>query len=71
MGETPPFVELLADALGLSRSDARRAVKEGSASLNGDKVTDEALVPGEDDWLHGRFLVLKRGKRAIAVAERG
>ncbi|MCU1693303.1 MAG: tyrosine--tRNA ligase [Frankiales bacterium] len=69
-GATPPFVELLSDALGLSRSDARRAVKEGSASLNGVKVTDEALVPADDDWLHGRFLVLKRGKRATAVAER-
>jgi tyrosyl-tRNA synthetase len=69
-GSTPPFVELLADALGLSRSDARRAVREGSASLNGDRVTDEALVPGEPDWLHGRFLVLRRGKRSVAVAER-
>ncbi|MCW2778776.1 MAG: tyrosine--tRNA ligase [Frankiales bacterium] len=69
-GETPPFVALLAEALGLSRSDARRAVKEGSASLNGTKVTDDALVPAEADWLHGRFLVLKRGKRSTAVAER-
>ncbi|MCW2606455.1 MAG: tyrosine--tRNA ligase [Frankiales bacterium] len=69
-GSTPPFVELLSEALGLSRSDARRAVKEGSASLNGTKVVDEALVPGDDDWLHGRFLVLRRGKRNVAVAER-
>ncbi len=70
-GATPPFVELLADALGLSRSEARRAVKEGSASLNGSRVSDEGLVPAESDWLHGRFLVLKRGKRATAVAQRG
>ncbi|MDP9434006.1 MAG: tyrosine--tRNA ligase [Actinomycetota bacterium] len=70
-GATPPFVELLADALGLTRSEARRAVREGSAALNGVQVSDEALVPEEQDWLHGRFLVLRRGKRAMAVAERG
>ncbi len=69
-GEVPPYVELLSSALGLSRSEARRAVKEGSAYLNGDKVTDDALVPGEGDWLHGRFLVLRRGRRSVAVAER-
>ena len=69
-GPTPPYVELLADALGLSRAEARRAVREGSAALNGERVADEDLVPDERDWLHGRFLVLRRGRRATAVAER-
>ncbi|MCW2665356.1 MAG: tyrosyl-tRNA synthetase [Frankiales bacterium] len=69
-GDVPPYVELLSSALGLSRSEARRAVKEGSAYLNGAKVTDDAAVPVESDWLHGRFLVLRRGKRSVAVAER-
>jgi hypothetical protein len=27
-------------------------------------------VPAEADWLHGRFLVLRRGKRSVAVVER-
>ena len=69
-GQCPPFVELLAEGLGLSRSDARRAVREGGAYLNNAKVTDEAAVPRDGDWLHGRFLVLRRGKRAVAVVER-
>jgi tyrosyl-tRNA synthetase len=69
-GPTPPFVELLADGLGLSRSDARRAVKEGGAYLNNARVEDEAAVPAESDWLHGRFLVLRRGKRSMLVVER-
>jgi tyrosyl-tRNA synthetase len=64
------LVELLADALGVSRSDARRAVREGGAYLNNQKVADEAQRPAEDDWLHGRFLVLRRGKKAMAVVER-
>jgi tyrosyl-tRNA synthetase len=69
-GETPSVVDLLADGLGLSKSDARRAVKEGGAYLNNAKVGEEAAVPGESDWLHGRFLVLRKGKRNVLVVER-
>ncbi|MCW2585002.1 MAG: tyrosyl-tRNA synthetase [Frankiales bacterium] len=69
-GPTPPFVELLAEGLSLSRSDARRAVKEGGAYLNNTKVTDEAAVPADSAWLHGRFLVLRKGKRNVLVVER-
>jgi tyrosyl-tRNA synthetase len=70
-GECPPLVDLLAEGLGLSKSDARRAVKEGGAYLNNAKVTDEAARAGEDDWLHGQFLVLRKGKRNVLVVERG
>ena len=70
-GDCPTVVELLAEGLGLSRSEARRAVKEGGVYLNNVKVTDEAAVPAEVDWLHGRFLVLRRGKRTMVVVERG
>ena len=69
-GESPPLVDLLATALALSKSDARRAVREGGAYLNNRKLADEAATPAEDDWLHGRFLVLRRGKRSMAVVER-
>ena len=68
--DVPPFVELLATALGISRSDARRAVQDGGAYLNNVKVSDLGYVPEPGDWLHGRFLVLRRGKRSVAVAER-
>jgi tyrosyl-tRNA synthetase len=69
-GECPSVVDLLADGLGLSRSDARRAVKEGGAYLNNAKVQDETAVPAAGDWLHGRFLVLRKGKRNMLVVER-
>ena len=69
-GESPSVVELLSEGLGLSRSDARRAVKEGGAYLNNAKVTDEAAVPTDADWLHGRFLVLRKGKRNTLVVAR-
>jgi tyrosyl-tRNA synthetase len=69
-GDAPSVVDLMAQALDLSKSDARRAVREGGAYLNNAKVTDEAAVPAQGDWLHGRFLVLRRGKRTVAVVER-
>ena len=66
----PPFVDLLSQGLSLSKSDARRAVRDGGAYLNNRKVTEEGAVPQEQDWLHGRFLVLRRGRKAMAVVER-
>jgi tyrosyl-tRNA synthetase len=64
------FVDLLAESgLVESKSAARRAVKEGGAYLNNVKVTDEAYAPTADDLLHGRFLVLRRGKRSVGGVE--
>ncbi|WP_283132929.1 tyrosine--tRNA ligase [Rhizohabitans arisaemae] len=69
-GELPPLVDLFAESgLVESKSAARRAIKEGGAYLNNVKVTDEAYVPTRDDLLHGRFLVLRRGKRAVGGVE--
>jgi len=68
--ELPPLVDLLtATGIVTSRSAARRLIAEGGAYLNNRKVSDERAVPGEADLLHGRFLVLRRGKRAIAGVE--
>ncbi|MFF2352346.1 tyrosine--tRNA ligase [Kitasatospora sp. NPDC058115] len=60
---------LVAVGLSPSRSAARRTIKEGGAYLNNVKVTDEEAVPAETDLLHGRWLVLRRGKRNLAAAE--
>ncbi|MBO1416473.1 tyrosine--tRNA ligase [Streptomyces sp. FH025] len=70
VSELQPVVDLLV-AVGLapSRSAARRTIKEGGAYLNNVKVTDEEAVPTEADLLHGRWLVLRRGKRNLAAAE--
>jgi tyrosyl-tRNA synthetase len=65
-GALPPVVDLLAAAgLVSSKSEARRAIAQGGAYVNNVKVTDEAAVPGSSDLLHGRFLVLRRGKRNV------
>ncbi|GIH23028.1 tyrosine--tRNA ligase [Acrocarpospora phusangensis] len=65
-----PYIDLMAESgLVKSKSEARRAVKEGGAYLNNVKITDEEYVPSADDLLHGRFLVLRRGKRTIGGIE--
>jgi tyrosyl-tRNA synthetase len=63
----PPVAELMA-AAGIvgSKSAARRAIAEGGAYLNNEKVTSPDAVPSPGDLLHSRFLVLRRGKRTVA-----
>ncbi len=70
LGELPPVAVLLREA-GLvgSLNEARRAINEGGAYVNNERVSDaEATVP-ESALLHGRFLVLRRGKRTFAGVE--
>lgn len=63
----PSVADLFVRAgLTKSKSAARRAIQEGGAYLNNHKVTDHAAVPERDELLHGRYLVLRRGKRTIA-----
>jgi tyrosyl-tRNA synthetase len=52
-----------------SKSAARRAVAEGGAYLNNRKVMSEDARPGQADLVHGRFLVLRRGKRTVSAVE--
>jgi tyrosyl-tRNA synthetase len=66
----PTVVDLLAETgIAASKSDARRAIAGGGAYLNNRKVTGEDARPDADDLLHGRFLVLRRGRRTVAGAE--
>jgi tyrosyl-tRNA synthetase len=62
----PSVVDLLTRTkLVGSKSEARRTIAQGGAYVNNVKVTDEAAVPSPSDLLHGRFLVLRRGKRNV------
>lgn len=65
-----PFVSLLArSGLVNGTSAARRAVAEGGAYLNNERVTDVDQQVTAADLLHGRWVVLRRGKRNIAGAD--
>jgi tyrosyl-tRNA synthetase len=63
-------VDLFAEVgLVASKSAARRTVKEGGAYVNNVKVAAEDAVPDKTDLLHGRWLVLRRGKKSLAAVE--
>ncbi|KRO49087.1 MAG: tyrosine--tRNA ligase [Actinobacteria bacterium BACL4 MAG-120820-bin23] len=66
----PTWVDLLA-ATGVvdSKSAARRIVKEGGAYLNNQKVESEDFAPSKADLLHGKYLLLRKGKRDLAAVE--
>ena len=55
---------LLDTGLVASVSAGRRAIAEGGVYLNNLKVEDEAALAGS--WLHGKFAVLRRGKKTLA-----
>ena len=62
----PTVAELLvACELVASNSAGRRAINEGGVSINNVKVADENHVVTHEDFLHGKWLVLRRGKRTF------
>lgn len=70
-GSTGDLVVDLLAASGIvkSKSEARRAVAEGGASINNVRVTDEDAILADSDLLHGRWAVMRRGKRTLAVVD--
>ena len=66
----PSVTDLLAlTGLAPSKSAARRTVAEGGAYVNNRRIDDPDAVPGRAELLHGRWLVLRRGRRNLAGVE--
>ncbi|WIY01494.1 tyrosine--tRNA ligase [Amycolatopsis mongoliensis] len=57
---------LLAGGLVDSKGAARRTLKEGGAYVNNVKIADEEWKPAPGDALHGKWLVVRKGKRNVA-----
>ena len=71
VGDPSTIVDLLvATGLCESRGAARRTVKEGGAYVNNERVGEEAWTPADGFFLHGRWLVVRRGKKNIAGVRR-
>jgi tyrosyl-tRNA synthetase len=70
--DPPPRVvdALVATGLVESRSAARRVISEGGAYVNNEKVTDVDAQIDPGRLLHGRWAVIRRGRRAVAGVER-
>jgi tyrosyl-tRNA synthetase len=66
----PPVASLMAVAGTVPTVSAgRRAIAEGGAYLNNQKVTDVGAIPDREDLLHGRYLILRRGKHTVGAVE--
>jgi tyrosyl-tRNA synthetase len=59
---------LVASGLSESKSAARRTVGEGGAYVNNEKVLDPDAVISEDELLHGQYLLVRKGKKTLALA---
>lgn len=66
--QLPTWVDLItATGVVESKSAARRIIKEGGAYLNNKKISSEDFAPSSEDLLHGRYLLLRKGKRDLAA----
>jgi tyrosyl-tRNA synthetase len=66
----PPVATLLKES-GLvgSLNEARRTIADGGAYVNNERVADAAAVVDASALLHGKWLVLRRGRRNVAGVE--
>ena len=69
VGTTTVVDLLVATGLSAGRGAARRTIGEGGAYLNNVKVTDEEQVITAEDVIAGHWVLLRRGKRVLAVGE--
>ncbi|MGR6997120.1 hypothetical protein ACU686_01680 [Yinghuangia aomiensis] len=70
MAELPTVVDaLVATELAPSKGAARRTIKEGGAYVNNTKVATEDALLTSADLLHGRWVLLRRGKRNLGALE--
>ena len=58
---------LVRSGLTASKSAARKAIEQGGAYVNNRRQDDVERCIGEADLLHGRYVVLRRGKREQAL----
>ena len=64
-GEGVELTALIADtALTPSRGQARRAIAQGGVYLNGERVAEAGFRVRGEHALHGRFVILRRGKKS-------
>jgi tyrosyl-tRNA synthetase len=66
----PPVAALFKEAgLVASMNEARRTIAEGGAYVNNERVGDAEAVVDPAGLLHGKWLVLRRGRRSVAGVE--
>ena len=58
---------LVRSGLSQSKSAARKAIEQGGAYVNNRRASEVDRVVGEADLLHGKYVLLRRGKREQAL----
>ena len=70
--ELPNFASLLVSTgLAKSSSEANRLVAGGGVYANDDRLEDGGATPAPEQFLGGRVLVLRRGRRTHGLVVRG
>ncbi len=54
---------LAANAVVGSKSEATRLIRGGGLSINGERVSDEKARLRPEDAIHGRYFVIRKGKK--------
>lgn len=64
-GEGLPIVDVLVEApkLWASKGEAKKAIQNGGANLNNIRIADLQKKVTKADLLHGKYLVLRKGKK--------
>ena len=67
-----PLIDALEKSgLATSRGDARRTIDGGGAYVNNVRQSDVGRRLGTDDLLHGRYIVLRKGRHDLHVLRAG
>jgi len=68
--ESLPLVELLVEAkVCSSKREARQDVQNGAIYINGDRCTELDRTLGTGDGLHGKYLIIRRGKKKYTLVQ--
>jgi tyrosyl-tRNA synthetase len=62
-------LDVLEQAFSLSRGAGKKLVQQGGVSVNGEKLSAETLTVPRDRSVRGRWYLVRKGGRDIAVAE--
>ncbi len=69
-GEGMNVVDVLVESGFLkSKGEARRGIQEGGVYINNRRVTDSAMNISISDFIEGKYLVLRRGKKNYAMVK--
>ncbi len=64
-------LDVLEQALGLSRSAGRKLVQQGGVTVNGEKLSADALAVPRERAVRGRWFLVRKGGRDVVLADLG